>query len=107
MNLKQALQANLDSISPGVTVDSASVEWFLVKPHHTDDISEDGSTNLPLYIGIICAALTMVGIASFFVWKFKVSMVHTNVNSVEARTIEVAPAKEMPQDFGNAKGLDE
>lgn len=95
-DLKQSLQANLDAMNLGVTVDSASVEWTLPVPIRTEHDSKNAKMCLPLYIGASCAALVMLGIAGFFVWKLK-------VRTSNAQTLASDLSKEKSEDPKRAK----
>lgn len=89
MNLKEALQANLDTISPGITVVSANVDWSHAASVHAENVPQNIAHWL-LYIIIIiaCISLVLAGIAA---WKFKVCKTNT-------RTLETDLDMEKPED---------
>lgn len=64
-DLKQAMQANLDAIVPGVTVEMVDMQWLIAPPAKNVEKEDD----IALHVGAICAVLALLGFASFLVWK--------------------------------------
>merc|ERR1712012_225060 len=101
VDLGQALQADFDAISPGVTVDSASVDWSLAV---SVGMKDEPQSSAIFYIYIGCAAFAVLGIAGLLVWKLRVRT--SNVRTGGGKPLEAEPVKGKPEDIKQAKEVE-
>merc|ERR1711907_852072 len=91
---KKALQSNLNTIVPGVTIDAVSaVEWS--SPTSTERNGDNNEDKWMVYLAAISASLVALGMGSFCVWKCRHRVAITKKQTLEAEQTAVKPAEDI------------
>lgn len=111
-DLKHALQAKLNIISPGVVVNSAIVEWFLGTPVDTDDCPKSAAISFIFFLALAALLLALVvGITILYcVLRYQSSEFHRafeEPNQAKKDTLQNACAHSKHEDNDKTKELDD